>query len=119
MPKETISNKQALNIAYSIQCMLKELERMAAKSLAEMADEEEKDNIYVKISPSSVERMIIEFQVLNTLTKTTVIKRHDLIELLRSLNDIFLVNSIVENDMKKLYKKSKEIVFNHNTKVYI
>lgn len=113
------SNKQTINIAQMLKSMLKELELMATKTLLEIADDNEKNHLYVKIGPSKNEKEMIDLQLFNGATKTIAIKSYIMIDLLKECKDLFLVNAMVDSNMRKLYKRSKETVFKKNTEVWI
>ena len=117
--RETGKSSQALAIAGAIKKMMVELEGLAKKSLLENVEEDEKDNLYVKVGQSSTNKMLIDFQIYNSATKAKVIKSYTIIDLLRECSDIFLVNSLIDRDMKNLYKKSKEKVFKRDTVLFI
>ena len=113
------SNKQALEIAHAIKNMLKELERVATKTLLEVVPEDEKDNVYVRINQSKKSKDLVDFSLYNSATKAIAIKSYTMVNLLRECSDIFLVNSMVDSDMRKLYKLSKETVYKKDTEVYV
>lgn len=113
------SNKQALNIANAIRSMLKELEKMGTKTLVEIVPDDEKDHIFVSIGPNNGTRDLVDVKVYNSATKAIAIKSYTMVNLLRECSDIFLVNTMIDTDMRNLYKLSKSKVFKKDTEVYI
>lgn len=119
MSKEVISNKQALAIAKSIKAMLEELQRVSIKLILSIVPDDEKDHIFVKVNQSKKDKMLIDMQVYNSLTKTIVTKSYTIIDLLRNCSDVTIMNMIIESDMKKLYDKSKQRIYKQDTEVFL
>lgn len=119
MAKEVISNKQALAIAKSIKSMLEELEKISIKIMLDIIPEDEKDYMYVRINQSKKDKMLIDIQAYNSYTKTIVTKSYTIIDLLRNCSNALFMNTIVENDMKKLYEKSKQSIYKEDTEVFL
>lgn len=117
--KDVISRKQALAIAKNIKSMFNELKKMSIKILLDVVPDEEKNKVFVGIDQSKKDKMLVDIRIYNSLTKTIAIKSYTIIDLLRNCSDVSLVNMIVEKDMKDLYKKSKEHVYEKDTEVYL
>lgn len=113
------SKKQAMKIANAIKSMLKELEKMGTKTLTEIVPEDEKDHMYVSIGQSNKSKELVDIRVYNSATKSIAIKSYTMVNLLRECSDIFLVNTMIDSDMRNLYKLSKNKVFKKDTEVYI
>jgi hypothetical protein len=113
------SKKQAIGIAQALKAMFKELEGMATKTLLEVVPDDEKDHVYVSIGQSKKNQLLADVRLYNGATKAIVVKSYTIIDLLRECSDLFLVNAMVDSDMRKLYKASKEKVFKKDTEVFI
>lgn len=119
MSKEVISNEQAMAIAKNIKSMLNELQKVSINIILKIVPEDEKNHLFVRVNQSKKDKMLVDMQVYNSLTKTIATKSYTIIDLLRNCSDVSLMKMIVESDMKKLYDKSKQQIYKENTEVFL
>lgn len=119
MSKEVISSEQALAIAKSIKAMLEELQKVSVNLMLNIVPDDEKDHIFVRVNQSKKDKMLVDMQVYNSLTKTIATKSYTIIDLLRNCSNVSIMNTIVESDMKNLYNKSKQCIYKEDTEVFL
>lgn len=103
-------------VANLIKSLLKEIENLAHIKINSIVDKEELKNLYMKIEVKK--DMYFELSLLNLSTNSLVIKPYGIIEFM-TLCKLNMVNTTINMDVEKLYKKSLLKAYDEITKIFL